>query len=615
VRQQARWGRSIWLPLALYAVLGLAAYFPTWPGDPSGIPQCTCADAGLNTWFLAATAHAVAHGHNLFYTAALNSPRGVNLTYNTQMPLLGLITVPLTLTAGPIASLNLLMWLAFPLSAISMYLVLRRWTSWTPAAFVGGLLYGFSPYMVGQSSAHLFLIFVPLPPLILLATFELLVRRVGDPRRWGLALGLLSAAQFLISSEILVTTALVTLVGLAILASARPHQVMPALSGAGPGLAWGLTVFVALLAYPVTVFLTGPAHYTSAFDSSTGILIRADLLGPVVPTSAERLVPAAWAATGDRLTALGDYSENGSYLGIPLLLVLTALLWRCRLLPWSRFAAIMTVATFVLSLGSPLSVDGHSTGIPLPDALLRHVPLIDQFVPARMSLFTVLFAAVVLSLGLDEVAAARHSPSRRVALREADAHGRHLGRTGVAATAVISVLVVVSLLPRWPEPTVPAGVPNYFTSAQVQRIDPGTVALTYPYAAPLHAQSMVWQAAAGLRFSLVGGYALIPDARGVPTLFPSQLEPDAVQNFLIAQEGGVPFYRDPTVGDNAVLARAVRQFIWRYHVGVVLVDPSAPNAGVVSRLITRALGRPPVLGGAMRTWYDAGDLSSVGATP
>ena len=104
--------RSVWLttalPVTIYAVLGFAAYLPAWPGDPDRISQCTCSDPGLNAWFLAFTAHAIAHGQNLFFTTAINWPHGANLTYNAQMPLLGLLAAPLTLTAGPIASLNLL---------------------------------------------------------------------------------------------------------------------------------------------------------------------------------------------------------------------------------------------------------------------------------------------------------------------------------------------------------------------------------------------------------------------------------------------------------------------------------------------------------------------------
>ncbi len=581
------------VPVAVYAALGLAAYFPTWPGDPGRIPQCTCADAGLNTWFLAATAHAVAHGHSLFFTTALNYPDGVNLTYNTQMPLLGLLATPLTLTAGPVSSLNLLMWAAFPLSATSMFLVLRRWTTWVPAAFVGGLAYGFSPYMVGQSTAHLHLIFVPLPPLIVLATVELFARRSGRAWRWGVLLGLLVAGQFLISSEILVTTVLVVVIGLVVLAVARPRAVVPALRFATTGLLSALAVAAALLAYPASVFLGGPERYPSTVGAGSGLLIRSDLLGPVLPTSFERLAPASWASAGNSLTALHVTSENGAYLGVPLLLILTWLVVRFRHLPWMRFAAVMAVVAFVLSLGSPLRVDGHSTGVPLPGAVFGHLPLVDQLVPARISLFCWFFVAVVLAIGTDALRAAPVTGTDRVP--------RPVQWAGLG---LVGVLAVASLLPRWPNPTVPTGVPPYFTSSAVERIHPGTVALTYPYGAPLHAEPMVWQAMAGLRFSLIGGYALVPDQEGVPTLFPSLLTPPAVEQFLLEQDGGVPFYFAPAITDDAELVTEVRRFLVRYHVGVVLVDPSVRQAGVVERLMSRSLARPPVTGDGIEAWYD-----------
>ena len=31
-----------------------------------------------------------------------------------------------------------------------MFVLLRRWVSWAPAAFFGGLVYGFSPFMVTE---------------------------------------------------------------------------------------------------------------------------------------------------------------------------------------------------------------------------------------------------------------------------------------------------------------------------------------------------------------------------------------------------------------------------------------------------------------------------------
>ena len=44
----------------------------------------------------------------------------------------------------------------------------RRFVSWWPAAFVGGLAYGFSPFTSATANAHLFLLFQAVPPLVIL---------------------------------------------------------------------------------------------------------------------------------------------------------------------------------------------------------------------------------------------------------------------------------------------------------------------------------------------------------------------------------------------------------------------------------------------------------------
>src|SRR5205085_8691189 len=124
---------------------------------------------------------------------------GVNMLNNTTPMLLAVVASPVTVVVGAAASYNLLTTLAFAASAGAAYVLIRRWTSWRPAAFVGGLLYGFSPYMVSVGWAHLFLTFVPWLPLMVLCLDEVLVRQRGSPIRWGLALGLLAIAQFFTS--------------------------------------------------------------------------------------------------------------------------------------------------------------------------------------------------------------------------------------------------------------------------------------------------------------------------------------------------------------------------------------------------------------------------------
>ena len=65
---------------------------------------------------------------------------------------------PVTWLFGPVASLNVALTLGPALSALAMFVLLRRWVTWQPAAFVGGLLYGFSPFiLVHLTDAHLML--------------------------------------------------------------------------------------------------------------------------------------------------------------------------------------------------------------------------------------------------------------------------------------------------------------------------------------------------------------------------------------------------------------------------------------------------------------------------
>ena len=158
-----------WLVLAgvtvVYTAIAIAAYLPTLPLDGSHTQICTCGDTAQQVWFLGWVPFALSHGHSLFYTNWILYPSGVNLTDNTAMTLLGVLAAPVTVLAGPIAAYNLVLRAGFTLSALAMFVVVRRLVRWWPAAFAAGLLYGFSPFMAGQGLSHEFLVFAPIPPL------------------------------------------------------------------------------------------------------------------------------------------------------------------------------------------------------------------------------------------------------------------------------------------------------------------------------------------------------------------------------------------------------------------------------------------------------------------
>ncbi len=168
---------------AVYFVLACLIYWPAAPLDASRMPGCACGDAEQQTWFLAWVSYALTHGHNPFLTSYLHAPLGANLAIDTSMPLLGVLGMPVTLLAGPVATFNLLLRLGLAASGASMFGVLRRYVSWWPAAFLGGLMFAFSPYLADQAARHLFLSFVPLVPLFIPLLDDWLISRTRAPLR------------------------------------------------------------------------------------------------------------------------------------------------------------------------------------------------------------------------------------------------------------------------------------------------------------------------------------------------------------------------------------------------------------------------------------------------
>ena len=218
-------GRVAACVVLTYLLLGIVAFWPLVPWSsqrlfgPSQyllIPQ----DATQITWFLAWMPYALFHGLDPFFSHSIFAPAGVNLAQNTASPLLGLVTTLLAPIMGPIARANFVMVLAMPVSATAAFTVLRLWKVWAPAAAIGGLAYGFSPFAVGESLAHPFLVFCPLPPFIAF-TVASIVQRRGSPVRLGITTGLLLAAQYLCSQEIFTTVVL--LIGWALLCLAARH--------------------------------------------------------------------------------------------------------------------------------------------------------------------------------------------------------------------------------------------------------------------------------------------------------------------------------------------------------------------------------------------------------
>ena len=599
-----RRSRPVAVCCSIYVVLAMMRFGHFASLGPSHMSGTGSMDATVQVWWLAWTAFALSHGHNIFLTQWQNYPAGQNFGVNGSMLALGLLFMPITKLFGPLVTWNILLRLALAVSATSMCLVLRRWTAWWPAAFLGGLLYGFSAYMASNSSqdGYLFLIFVPCPPLVFLTLHEILVRQQWRPGRAGTLLGLVCSLQFFISAEILASTVVMGAIAVALFALACRHSLVVRSRYAVTAFAYSLGVGGLLLSFPAWFTLAGPQHiHGSPFTPSYFAIIPADLLSSIVPKG-------EWLAPKQLTSVAPSFQYGGAlYLGLPLIVALVSFALFMHKQRTILFAGTMVLIAFILSLGPRLHVAGHLTSIPLPFAVFQHLPLLEGLFPSRLSLYTTMFAGGMFAIGIDELRRRLRQPDDRVG---PSPRWRIVGPA--AATAAIAVTVVIPLLPVNTSPASPTNVPAFFTSAAVKDIPPGSVVLAYPYPdilsttywtlfLPNH-DVMLDQAVAGMRFKLLGGYGWFPSPSGqFGTTNPTVPEPQSVQSlFDVASTGGTATQRAFIERSN--VTGDIRVFLRKYHVQTIIVLPFEGHPATVISHLTSAIG-PPVESGGVTVWF------------
>jgi hypothetical protein len=434
-------------------------------------------DPEIPIWAFGWFPHAILHGENPFITPAIWTPDGANLTWATTEPGLALLFAPLTLAVGAIGSYNVAETLLPALAAWSGYLLCRYIARSLWPAVVGGVLFGFSPYLLAQTeSGHAHMASAFLLPLVALVILRFLDRKVGR-RLLVVELGVILAFQLLFSTEVAFTLTLAIMVSLTLAA-----VLVPARRG-------DLRALVAPLAgaYLLAGLLTAPFLYyafsgfRSGFSFSDGPAV--DLASLVIPTQ-RTLVLENWLdGVSDHISAT---AENGGYLGLPVVVMMALFAWKQFRSPQGRFLLAAVAVVLLLAVGGRLVVAGR-LDVPMPWMLINNLPVFDNMLPSRLMAYLTLLAAVIVALWI-------------------------AARPPGALRWLLPALAVLAIVP-FPKPkdiVTSYYVSPFFTDNAFSRcLRPNETVLLIPQPEQILAQTL-----AAYRFKLAGGYlgpGAIPD--------------------------------------------------------------------------------------------------------
>jgi Predicted membrane protein (DUF2079) len=465
--------------LVLYAAVAFSYFGVRLLPHPGRVVVGHGPDPGTWIWSFAWWPHAIGSWTNPFFTHAVYAPQGIDLAWTTTVPGLALPFAPLTLAFGSVVTFNVAAVLLPAAAAWTAYLLCRHVTGSTWASLIGGYLFGFSSFVLGQQLlGHIHMTGCFLMPLFALSVLRYLEGEL-DKRGASWRLALLLAWQLLISTEMTAMVTFALIVG-SVLAFAFAPSLRPRLrSFLAPAIA----------AYATAAVIDGPfvfylLHGFHSGSFANAVNARTDLANVLFPTETNGLAGGSFKSVSRSF----DSVEYGLYLGVPILLVVVLYAWRMWRSPGARVLLWTLAVAFVLSLGVALDVGGHRI-VSMPWALTRHVPVLDNIRADRFAIFVELIAAVI------------------VALWTSQTKGRVFARPYVLPVLTVALLVPNVALAGYRSAL--RQYPFFASGAYRSCIQQGNTIAVFPIgqADPVEqTDAMRWQADSGFRFRLAAGY-------------------------------------------------------------------------------------------------------------
>jgi hypothetical protein len=352
-------------------------------------------------WFLWHFARAVLHGHNPFYTQLLYYPSRVNLAWSTTDPLAGFLAMPLSIFAGPVAAYNISLILQLALAAFCARLLCLRISRNQTAAFIGGMVFGFSPFLMAQALAHLSLVTAFPIPLFVLALDRIFSSQSASWRR-GIPLGLALLLAAFAHYNYAVICAVFAVLLLAIeIARHFASGALRFISGVWKPICAGAATFIVGF-WPLLWMMLGTRSEVPGPRRPGHIeVMSADALGFAIP-SWNHVFFGKWAHSLNPDLFLAGL-EGTVYIGAVVLALSAVGFWKGRDAnrSWAVKALVLGIAFWLLSLGPRIHVLGHELKVPGPAAFFFDLPFA-KFVsaPARFDVIVALCLAILCSLGV-----------------------------------------------------------------------------------------------------------------------------------------------------------------------------------------------------------------------
>ncbi|MGH7789465.1 MAG: hypothetical protein ACRERC_21515, partial [Candidatus Binatia bacterium] len=343
-----------------------------------------------DTWWVGRSLRA---GASPFFTRELYFPAGTSLVFHTLL-LPGTTWAALTGSLlSPLTYDNLLILGGLFSSALAAYALAVALTGSPPAAFLAGLLYGFTPNRLDQARAHPDCVLGLWLPLMLLGAVWMLRAETRRRRATGAALAAVAAGLGLLSRPAYTFAGFYLIAALTLLqplAGVRLRRL--------PALAWcaaiGAGALLVIAPYTLAVARAWPppppgAGYEVEYANAAISLERF-----VVPPIASTL----WGGLANRFDPQASVTARAgkvAFLGYGLLLLLAGGALVARREPAWWFWLTGGVACAALSLGPSVQLWGRATGVALPYADLPLLALVrapNRLVPAAVLCFALAVA-------------------------------------------------------------------------------------------------------------------------------------------------------------------------------------------------------------------------------